>query len=294
LFFEPNKSANAAEVFSFCYRQAFDKPVAVPNLFKGCEREHPDSQKHSVENVVGSSRYDWYIDFDSNERKKACQTPRDQLPDVPVYMNERPRPDGTLDLVFYVFFAFNDSTYGKHSADWEHVTVNVCRERKRVLRVYFAAHGSEGRWYRPDELRFVGNRVVVFCALDTHAMYPRSGRIKRFCGLLNDECEMAICWKPKQILPAICPDRQKELRSPTTGWCWYKGFMGSRYFKQSLLLRLLPETPFLKWGRLLGYDRTSKSESSVRNFLVGDRFRNGEEESRETLYYVKKIIRSIF
>jgi len=36
---------------------------------------------------------------------------------------------------------------GSHEGDWEHITVRVSPDGEKIIGVYMAAHGWEGRWF---------------------------------------------------------------------------------------------------------------------------------------------------
>ncbi len=101
---------------------------------------------------------------------------------VYVYFKNGDWPED-LDIQYWIFFPYNGPTAvggkGYHEGDWEHVTVRIRNGCEEIRRVYYGAHGSEGRWYYPNELSYVSNHPIVYVARDSHALYPNSGTIKR-------------------------------------------------------------------------------------------------------------------
>ncbi|CAM9400717.1 unnamed protein product [Chrysoparadoxa australica] len=169
--------------------------------------------------------------------------------DVPVYGLARQLSAGVaipfldraipnvVELVYYSLFTYNGTTFalpgtevGVHTGDIEHITVRVDADAKRILEVYYAAHGAgEGKWVPSTEFyeqlkecdpgTTTGDQKaiepkllldttedghpVVYPALAGHASYPAAKTWHRFTlhsalpGLGDDEANGdGVEWKP--------------------------------------------------------------------------------------------------
>ena len=73
-----------------------------------------------------------------------------------------------------------------HEGDWEHITVRISKDGKRILKIFFAAHGKEGVWKEkassPNAEGFSLNssgHPIVYSAWRAHASYCTAGRQER-------------------------------------------------------------------------------------------------------------------
>ena len=157
---------------------------------------------------------------------------------VPCYYHIRNVSEGTnwWDYQYMFFYPYNGNlgAGGAHESDWEHVTVRVDLGTSNPIKgVFFAAHGSEGRW-ATKQTRASGftdrnfyrlnaeNRPVVYSAKHSHASYPfasikkRGGRVDVF--LPDDETmEGGPIWDCSRNLIYL-----GERERPETGREWIK------------------------------------------------------------------------
>lgn len=85
---------------------------------------------------------------------------------------------GVLDQIF------QPTTVGRHTGDWEQVTVRLTRSLSRgrwLLDSVFMSQHDGGQWYTPGDgqLGFMAGtmRPLVYAAKDSHAFYPQPGTI---------------------------------------------------------------------------------------------------------------------
>ena len=104
-----------------------------------------------------------------------------------------PGGDQLLDLIYYYTFAWN-GTREPHPFDKEEIVVRLERasaqDAWKITRVFGSAHGN-GMWWNTWEMDkdvdVTGTpRVVLYCGLESHAMYHRPGVHKRIFGFGND------------------------------------------------------------------------------------------------------------
>ena len=81
---------------------------------------------------------------------------------------------------YWLFFGYNPSLVGidlSHQGDWEDYTA-VTKDNKLVGAI-LNAHGKR-TCYKREELEFDRGQVQIYCALGTHALYPREGWFGKF------------------------------------------------------------------------------------------------------------------
>lgn len=106
----------------------------------------------------------------------------DRDPDgiVPVFLYERNGDDGSIFHQYWLFFGYNPSLVVidlSHQGDWEDFV--AVTKNDRLTGAFFGAHGKL-TYYPRNELEMDGERVKVYCAKGTHALYPRVGSFGKF------------------------------------------------------------------------------------------------------------------
>jgi hypothetical protein len=126
------------------------------------------------------------------------------LSKVPCYALVRETADAIY--ISYIFvFAYNGEysilglgVAGMHPGDIEHITVEVNKATNQLSRVFFSAHGTkDGRWVQAEDVEFMDNKIVAYCALNGHGMYPHNGTVFRLGGVINDYLGQGTLWQPK-------------------------------------------------------------------------------------------------
>ncbi|MGB5637440.1 MAG: hypothetical protein WBM44_17075 [Waterburya sp.] len=101
----------------------------------------------------------------------------DRAPDniVPVFLDESNQDDGSIFHQYWFFFGYNPSQVVidiSHQGDWEDFT--AVTKNDRLIGAYLSAHGDRP-YYPRNKLEMDGERVKVYCAKGSHALYPRAG-----------------------------------------------------------------------------------------------------------------------
>ncbi len=107
-----------------------------------------------------------------------------------------------MDLIYVVTFSWN-GTKEEHSFDKEEVvvriTINDIDNSSNMIRVFGSAHGN-GMWFNEDEVEMENNRIVMYSANESHAMYNKARTYKRIFGFGNDVTGKDIKWDPSQFV----------------------------------------------------------------------------------------------
>ncbi|NJM40979.1 MAG: Vps62-related protein [Anaerolineae bacterium] len=69
---------------------------------------------------------------------------------------------------------FEWSPFGRHGADWEHITVRVDPNGQRILGTYYSQH-QDSAWVHQPPLVKGTTHPVVWASLNSHAVYNSSG-----------------------------------------------------------------------------------------------------------------------
>jgi hypothetical protein len=144
------------------------------------------------------------------------------IDDAPIYIKEHIRDDGNIEIYVILFFhcsggykIFN-RTAGYHDADIEHVTI-LTNKNYEIIKVYFGAHRSkDGMWVDKKDITFENGRPVVYCALNSHAFYPKPITYHRIYFFANDICGKHVKWDATNITLLDSQD-----------WFNYGGFWGN-------------------------------------------------------------------
>lgn len=129
-----------------------------------------------------------------------------------------------------------------HDSDIEHVTLKLDAASKKLLRIYYGAHGlKEGCWVdaQSNLIQYEGTHPVFLVARGGHGLYTREGVFVRIHGVANDYTSKDIRWVPQMILlyPEYDPqdphNKSENPRYPderfdpvSMGWIYHPGTMG--------------------------------------------------------------------
>jgi hypothetical protein len=156
---------------------------------------------------------------------------KDSLNSVPIYGLVK-TIDNKTHLFYNFIYPYNGEknvaslrNVGAHYGDIEHITV-VLNQDNTVSELFYAAHGSEeGRWLKPNEVTFEGDRPIVYVAKYSHASYPKEGVVFRFFGFGNDYTNKGTKWDPNVIRLYEDTDTT-NFNKDTMGWMYYGGDIG--------------------------------------------------------------------
>jgi hypothetical protein len=104
------------------------------------------------------------------------------------------------DLIYIIIFTWN-GTLEDHVFDKEEVIVRIKINNinDELIRVYGSSHGN-GMWFNKDQLDFECNRIIMYSANESHAMYNKPRLYKRFFGFGNDVTRKDIKWDPSEFV----------------------------------------------------------------------------------------------
>lgn len=168
------------------------------------------------------------------------RTRRGDLANAPCYVHFRDAPGGgAIDIQYWFFYAFNgDITPGpaniQHEGDWEHVTVRITRDLQRIVKVFFATHKKESKWYTTGVRFLYGTHPIGYSAKNSHATYPSIGNHDRPWPRPQDETKDSLkVWKTWQTGLM----RVGTFESPAPGQEWLKytgswGEIGTKPFEE--------------------------------------------------------------
>lgn len=126
-------------------------------------------------------------------------------------------PNGTyiLELNYMFFFAYSGpyvmlgKEKGAHDGDWEHVTVRCCPDSGELIAAYYSAHRhGDGTWVPAERVPLDNDtgRVLAFCALNGHGMYPKPRCNLRVFGLANDRTSsVGRRWSSRRCIVVVPP-----------------------------------------------------------------------------------------
>ncbi len=106
-----------------------------------------------------------------------------------------------IDLIYIITFTWN-GTLEEHAFDKEEVIVRIIKLPDNItslLRVFGSAHGN-GMWFNRDRLDFEGDKIIMYSANESHAMYNKARTYKRIFGFGNDVTGKDKKWEPSQFV----------------------------------------------------------------------------------------------
>ncbi|MFW5965926.1 MAG: Vps62-related protein [Persicimonas sp.] len=223
------------------------RPRAQIAVEAAVERHAPEVRFHPQERYFPSS-VEWFLDKTAvDEPPGPASSPDDRLVVSPeadaekvragnlkgarAYVHTKSAPGGerAVDIQYWFFYPYSGPVMdgpagGAHEGDWEHVTVRTDESRRRIRRVYFAAHDSEGRWVEPPGLRMSHDgHPIVYSARYGHASYPRPGLQSR--GMLPGDrtADGGARWETWRSLAVVAEDGRP---TPEHRWLEFPGSWG--------------------------------------------------------------------
>lgn len=150
---------------------------------------------------------------------------------TPLYVNYR-RANSKLYISYTHMYAYNGPEpvcccvpIGMHFADSEHVTAELdisARGDVMFSRMYMSRH-SGGVWLDGSDMRWNGDRPLVFPSLNGHASYESPGPHPRYWGAVFDRCDYGIQWDTDtlQYIPTSW-----DTATPEDRWMMFRGKLG--------------------------------------------------------------------
>lgn len=92
---------------------------------------------------------------------------------VPVFTSR----NGDNIISYWLFFGFNNITFGSHQGDWECITVELENGTNRIKKVVASSHVSNNT-YSESELEIIHgekDELTIYCAMGTHALFNKPG-----------------------------------------------------------------------------------------------------------------------
>lgn len=160
-----------------------------------------------------------------------------ELDTVPIYGRVIDR-DSYYEVNYIFNFPYNPpfnvlkiQKAGQHYGDLEHITMFIRKpitgKVEDIIKVMYGGHGKlDGRWVDFKDLPIKDNKVVVYVAKGSHALYPSKGLILRFGGVANDETSDDYKWEAKSIIP-IYNESNPNFNKQTMGWIYFAGRFGN-------------------------------------------------------------------
>ncbi len=105
-------------------------------------------------------------------------------------------------ISYWWFMGYNEAPATiDHQGDWEHVTMRF--ENDKIIGVHFARHEEPVNFLPVDQLRTLGDKVIVFSAKGTHASYPTPGNRKLILGFEDEVVDGGYAWDTSQNLASL-------------------------------------------------------------------------------------------
>lgn len=163
--------------------------------------------------------------------KREARTRQGHLDGAKTYVHFREASDDkrAWDIQYWFFFPYSGPLLGgpvggAHEGDWEHITVRVDEDLRRVKKVFYAAHEAEGRWMRPSRIRFQDDtHPVVYVGRYSHASYPRPGVQPRGMLPADHTADGGVTWKTWKSTHVMADQKGPKSCCP---WLQYSGRWG--------------------------------------------------------------------
>ncbi len=150
------------------------------------------------------------VSIDDLNNIKLINLPREKRFDHPIATQILCKTEGFItvsnrtyiDLVYIITFTWN-GTAEEHAFDKEEVVIRLEKNNNEyeIIRVFGSCHGN-GMWW-PRTLMDVdpeSNKIVIYSANESHAMYNEPKVHKRIFGFGNDVCSRDIRWEPTEFV----------------------------------------------------------------------------------------------
>ncbi len=106
-----------------------------------------------------------------------------------------------IDLVYIITWTWN-GTIEEHAFDKEEIIIRLEKNTNNeyeIIKVFTSRHGK-GLWLNMNEIDIENNRIVLYSANESHAIYNEPRVYKRIFGFGNDVCGHDIKWEPTEFV----------------------------------------------------------------------------------------------
>lgn len=108
-----------------------------------------------------------------------------------------------IDLTYIVTFSWN-GTAEEHAFDKEEVIIRLEKNTNNeyeIIRIFGSCHGNGMWWHRSEmDVDNDSNKIIIYSANESHAMYNEPRLHKRIFGFGNDVCGNDIKWEPTEFV----------------------------------------------------------------------------------------------
>ena len=136
---------------------------------------------------------------------------QDEINNIPLYGKVNIINKNYVDIIYMLFFPINTgyniccNNIGYHSADLECIILRVNINNELIENIYLSAHGDiECQNYNYKELKYCKNKEritpIIYCALGSHALYPKKNIYFRIGGFANDKTNKGLYWYTNNVV----------------------------------------------------------------------------------------------
>ena len=158
-------------------------------------QEHINKENYKCLNFIGESKFPNQNDINN----------------IPLYGKVNILNDKYIDIIYMLFFPINTgyniccNIIGYHSADLECIILRINKRFELIENIYLSAHGEiECQNYNYKNISYEKNSIritpIIYCALGSHALYPKPKTYIRIGGFANDKTNKGILWKTNNII----------------------------------------------------------------------------------------------
>ena len=119
---------------------------------------------------------------------------RDEPP--PMYVAHYFSDRNTILIQYIFIFAYDGKTVGQ----FKRFTIEIDLNTYKPVAAFFHTYKERGMWVKPENMDFLVEHPVIYCARRTHAFYPKEGNYRKRIGFQVDRCEMGDKWLPKRLV----------------------------------------------------------------------------------------------
>lgn len=150
--------------------------------------------------------------------------------ETPIYSVVQNFGPDKIHLTYLFFYPYNGwydilglDKVGDHTADIEHMTVELDSKTKEPIKYYYGAHGGkDGTWWKPEDIEMKDGHPVVYLAKHGHGLYRSPGIVYRIYGVAVDKTAKSdFIWNPDIIM--IYPEDHPKFNKEEQGWYYYTG-----------------------------------------------------------------------
>jgi hypothetical protein len=179
------------------------------------------------------------------------------------------------DLIYIIIFAWN-GTLMDHAFDKEEVVVRIKINgvNDELIRVFGSSHGN-GMWFNKNKLDFEGDRIIMYSANESHAMYNKPRVYKSIFGFGNDVTRKDIKWEPSEFVIFGIDGTVKMIKKDNTQTNGYSNITGNfDYFKINKYIG--NDSNNQEWPGIIDYDTLNldgyyKYQGGIDNLFSGPR-----------------------